>query len=78
MIIFALTESDWEMNSEGTSTTPTRWERLLQLVSLFLVIDNECVQIAAAADLELSGIGLADLLDLHSYTTTVSERESQH
>lgn len=42
----------------------TGWQGLLQLLSLLLVCDDQCVQVSAAADLELDIVLV--LLDFYS------------
>lgn len=48
--------------------TLTRWQRLLQFLSLLLVCDDQCVQVSAAADLELDIVLV--LLDFYSCRNT--------
>lgn len=48
--------------------TLTRWQRLLQFLSLLLVCDDQCVQVSAAADLELDVVLV--LLDFYSCRNT--------
>jgi len=45
----------------------TWWEGLLQLFSLFPVLDDKCVQVLAASNLELNVLSI--LLDLYSCNT---------
>lgn len=48
----------------------TRWERLLKLLSLVRVLQDQCVQVSLASDLELDLV-LCVLLDACSYITLV-------
>lgn len=42
---------------------PTRWKRVLQLVCLVGILENEGVEVSLAADLELDLVGASSLLD---------------
>ena len=47
----------------STTGDPTRGERLLELLGLVGVLENQGVEVLLAADLELDVVGLLALLD---------------
>lgn len=56
----------------------TRRERLLELLGLLGVLDNQGVQVARASDLELGQVGGLALLDARGYNVQKSAPSSFH